>query len=97
LHHSASQGCIFACGSMVLSDLLCAVFRASRGKTAQIEKASTAVPKAQRANCVRPELNGRNNIFRNWYQAMRRSCGSPWRLAAVAIQAAIEPSGCDDP
>jgi hypothetical protein len=49
---------VFACGSMVRSDPLVCDFSALRAeKSHTIEKASTALPKAQHANCVCPNSN----------------------------------------
>jgi hypothetical protein len=46
---------LLACGSMVRADRLCAVFSArSAEKTAHSKMESTALPKAQHANCVNP-------------------------------------------
>ena len=43
----------FACGSMVLYDHMFVVFCARRAqKTTNEKRGSTALPKAQRANCV---------------------------------------------
>jgi hypothetical protein len=55
LSHSASRRRVFACGSMVRIDhFVCrfSVLRAEKRHTTQIE--STALLKAQHANCVSP-------------------------------------------
>src|SRR6476620_348000 len=63
LRHSASQCHVFACGSMVLADLLVYGFSALRAeKPYTFEKERTALPKAQCANCVSPITYKRRKV-----------------------------------